>query len=505
MAESMIVVIFGGSGDLTKRKLMMALYQLYVSDRMPEQFAVVGTARSMYSDAKYREIIAEKLREQLPGDAYDESKVEGFLSHLRYYPMNPEDGKGYEGLKDYLSTVDSEIGGKGNYLFYLATPPSLYGQIPQHLHDVGLHDESEGVRRIIVEKPFGFGLESARELNSIYERCFHESQVYRIDHFLGKETAQNIMALRFANGIFEPLWNRNYISHIEITAVENLGIGTRGSFYDKVGALRDMVQNHLIQLLALTAMEPPALFNADTFRNEVVKVYESLRPIPIDQINKFVVRGQYTSSVVKGEKLLGYREEDKVSEDSRTETYLAMKLYVDNWRWGGVPFYIRTGKQMPTKVTEIVVHFKDTPHKLFLTQDKSSVANTLTIRIQPNEGAVLKFGVKKPGPGFEVQQVSMDFSYSKLGGVPDSDAYSRLIEDAMKGDPTLFTRYDAMDASWRFFDPILKAWEDNPSIPLYGYPARTWGPKKAGKLLGEMRDWSNPCKNLTDTDLYCEL
>ncbi len=509
MPESLILVIFGASGDLTMRKLIPSLYQLYAKRKMPGRFAIVGAARTAYSDGEFRAYLGTKLREHLPAEVYDAGVAEDFLAHLHYHTMDPADEAAYGDFRRRLEDLDKVLGNPANYIFYLATPPRLYGVIPRHLAQVDLNrgyaHGTERIRRIVIEKPFGYDLASARKLNEVYTSAFEEHQLYRIDHFLGKETAQNIMALRFANGIFEPLWNRNYIDRIEVTAVENLGIEGRGGFYDETGALRDMVQNHLVQLLALTAMEPPAVFNSDTFRDEVVKVYQSLRPLTPEEIRHEVIRGQYTESDVNGRPLRAYRAEDKVSAESRTETYVAMKMYVDNWRWGGVPFFIRTGKQMPTKVTEIVVHFKGTPHSMFSPGSRAGVPNALTIRIQPNEGTVLRFGMKTPGSGFDVQQVSMDFSYDKLGGVPAGDAYSRLLEDCMKGDPTLFTRSDAVEASWKYFDPIIRAWESDPEIPLYGYPARTWGPKEADTLIPEGGHWTNPCKNLTDTDLYCEL
>lgn len=510
MPKSLILVIFGASGDLTMRKLVPSLYQLFVKNKMPERFAIVGAARTAYTDEAYRDYLYDKLKEHLPEEVFTEEVARDFLRHLYYHAMDPAEVGDYDGFRARLESLDKELDNPRNYVFYLATPPRLYGIIPQHLTSVGLNEGNahgtEEIRRIVIEKPFGYDLESALELNKVYTSSFEEDQLYRIDHFLGKETAQNIMALRFANGIFEPLWNRNYIDRIEITAVENLGIEGRGGFYDETGALRDMVQNHLVQLLALTAMEPPAVFNSDTFRDEIVKVYQSFRPLKDKQIHEEVIRGQYTESMVNGKQLKAYRGEDKVDPESRTETYVAMKMYVDNWRWGGVPFFIRTGKQMPTKVTEIVVHFKGTPHSMF-TPDCTDchIPNVLTIRIQPNEGTALRFGMKVPGSGFDVQQVSMDFSYDKLGGVPVGDAYSRLLEDCMKGDPTLFTRSDAVEASWKYFDPIIKAWKEDETIPLHGYPARTWGPKEADALMPERRYWTNPCKNLTDTDLYCEL
>lgn len=510
LPDSLILVIFGGSGDLTKRKLMPSLYQLYRKGKMPNRFSIVGCARSAYHDEEYQDHIAENLRKYLPENEYFEDQASEFVKHLRYYSMSPTDREEYPGFKQYLSMVDEEIDNPGNYIFYLATPPELYGVIPRNLKSVELHrgkaHGEEEIRRIVVEKPFGTDLKSALELNALYQGIFEEDQIYRMDHYLGKETAQNILALRFANGIFEPLWNRNYIDHIEITAVENMGVEKRGGYYDEAGALRDMVQNHLSQLLALVAMEAPASFDAGSFRDEVVKVYRAFRKLTPEKIRTDVVRGQYIESNVGDTALKGYRDEDKIAPDSRTETFVALKLYLDNWRWEGVPFYIRTGKQMPTKVSEIVVHFKSAPHILFGSSDGKAVPNTLTIRISPNEGATLKFGMKVPGSGFEIKKVSMDFTYDKLGSVPTEDAYSRLLEDCMLGDPSLFTRSDAVEFSWRFYDPILKEWDaHNEDIPLYGYPARTWGPKESDELLNIDTTWTNPCRNLTDSDLYCEL
>ena len=501
--DALTLVIFGASGDLTRRKLMPALYLLYKAGRLPRRFAVLGMARTSYDDDRFRTSIREGLLSFVRPDEVDEKAIQAFLSCLHYLSADPSEPEAYAELKTRLEEIDRTIDNPHNYLYYLATPPLLYGVIPRHLKAEGLNREDDGFRRIVVEKPFGYDLSSALELNRIYLDAFREEQIYRIDHFLGKETVQNILALRFANGIFEPLWNRNYIDYIEVTAVENLGIEQRGGFYDTAGALRDMVQNHLIQLVALTAMEPPAVFNADTFRNEVVKVYESLTPLTEEDFEEHIVRGQYTASGSKK----GYREEKNVSPKSRTETYIAMKLGISNWRWSGVPFYIRTGKQMPTKVTEIVVHFRETPHQMFhCAGGNCPRANKLILRLQPNEGIVLKIGMKVPGAGFEVKQVTMDFSYDQLGGVPSGDAYARLIDDCIQGDPTLFTRSDAVEASWRFFDPILKYWKEHPDAPLYGYPAGTWGPLESEAMMHEHgAEWTNPCKNLTNTDQYCEL
>ncbi len=497
--DKFVMVIFGASGDLCKRKLMPALYSLYKDGRLKGTYSILGIGRTSYTDESFRNYMLDELKTFVTTGEQDEEQMQAFVAHLYYLSMDPAEESGYTFLRERLQALTGEQQ-PDNLLFYLATPPSLYGVVPLHLKKLKLN---QGRTRIIVEKPFGYDLESARKLNRIYASVFKEQQIYRIDHFLGKETAQNLLAFRFANGIFEPLWNRNYIDYVEVTAVENLGIEQRGGFYDTAGALRDMVQNHLIQLVALTAMEPPAVFNADSFRNEVVKVYQSLTPLTETDLNEHIVRGQYTESDTRK----GYREEKGVPADSRTETYIAMQLGISNWRWSGVPFYIRTGKQMPTKVTEIVVHFKETPHQMFHCHEGNCPrANKLILRLQPNEGVVLKIGMKVPGAGFEVKQVTMDFSYEQLGGLPSGDAYARLIDDCIQGDPTLFTRSDAVEASWKFFDPILQYWNAHPEAPLYGYPAGTWGPLESEAMMHEHgADWTNPCKNLTKTEQYCEL
>lgn len=505
LPDSVIMVIFGASGDLTKRKLMPALYLLFKNKRVPKAFAIMGVGRTGYTDETFRELMRTELRQYVKASEIDEVCLDEFIRSLYYESMNPAVSAEYDKLKHRLGELDIKIGNTENYLFYLATPPSLYGVIPVCLKEAGLNKShpSNGFRRIIVEKPFGYDLDSAQKLNEIYQSAFKEEQIFRIDHFLGKETVQNILALRFANSIFEPLWNRNYIDYVEVTAVENLGIEQRGGFYDGTGALRDMVQNHLIQLVALTAMEPPVKFDADSFRNEVLKVYQSLTPLTEKDMKEYVVRGQYMAS----ETSKGYREEDSIASDSRTETFVAMKIGIDNWRWNGIPFYIRTGKQMPTKVTEIVIHFKSTPFSMFkCSGENCPVTDRLVIRIQPNEGVALRFAMKVPGSGFDVKMVDMDFSYADLGGLPTEDAYSRLIEDCMLGDPTLFTRSDVVEASWLFFDPVLRYWKEHPHVPLYGYPAGTWGPEESEVMVREHGAvWTNPCRNLTNTHLYCEL
>lgn len=494
------MVIFGGSGDLAKRKLIPALYMLHKRSLLENDFKIIATGRSLLTSVQFRERAEESLNKYINESDFDSDCVESFLPRLSYFVSDPEN------IEDVISLKENITGVAGNdfrVLFYLATPPSLYEIIPGNLREAGLVSSST---RIIVEKPFGYDLSSAKRMNDILRSVFTEKQIFRIDHFLGKETVQNILALRFANGIFEPLWNRNYIERVEITAVENMGIETRGGFYDNTGALRDMVQNHLIQLLALVAMEPPIAFNEKEFRNEVVKVYRSLKPLTSDDIENNVIRGQYIESYLNGgRRVLPYREEKNVNSQSMTETFLAMKVNISNWRWEGVPFYIRTGKQMPTKVTEIIIHFKPTPHRLFSNRYECPEQNQLIIRLQPNEGAVLKFDVKIPGSGFQVKQVPMEFTYDKLGGVQSGDAYSRLIEDCLNGESVLFTRSDAVEASWNYFDPVLKYWNENTTTPLYGYPAGTWGPDISDRIIDEGKRWSNPCKNLTDTDKYCEL
>jgi len=504
--NSMVMVIFGASGDLTRRKLMPALYLLHKHKRLPQRFAILGVSRTEYTDEGYRERIRLQLLRFVKAEEVDEAQIKSFVHLLHYFPMDPADPDAYLRLQPKLLELDVLIGNHEQYLYYLATPPSLYGVIPQYLKKVGLNEDkgASGKKRIIVEKPFGYDLNSALELKNVYYKdAFREDQIFRIDHYLGKETVQNILAFRFANSIFEPLWNRNYIDYVEVTAVENMGIEQRGGYFDGVGTLRDMVQNHLIQLVAITAMEPPMTFNADNFRDEVAKVYQSLTPLTEEDMNEHIVRGQYTASEAR----TGYREEKDVDPLSRTETYVAMKLGINNWRWSGVPFYIRTGKHMPTKVSEIVIHFKSTPYRLFNSSEQNCpTANQLIIRIQPNEGIVLKFEMKKPGSGFDVERVAMDFTYSSLGELPSEDAYARLIEDCILGDQTLFTRSDAVEASWQFFTPVLDFWNKHPEMPVYGYPAGTWGPRESEAMMHEHgAEWTNPCKNLTNTDLYCEL
>ncbi len=490
-----ILVIFGASGDLTRRKLIPALAELKKLGLLPDKFAVLGIGRTVYTDQSYREMIAGHLKER-----------NDVLEMLYYHAMDPEKKEAYPGLFKILGELTNSLEIDPNFIFYLATPPSLYGIIPVSLADSGLLSEKNGFwKRVIIEKPFGTDFDTARELNAKLLNQMQEHQIYRIDHYLGKETVQNVLVTRFSNGIFEPLWNRNFVHHVEITSSESLGVGTRGGYYDNSGALRDMLQNHLLQLVGLVAMEPPTVISSDAIRNEVLKVFQSFRPIEGDGIVKQVIRGQYSASRVRGEVMMGYREEEGVPEHSRTETFVAMKLFIDNWRWGGVPFYIRTGKRLPTRVTEIVVHFNSSPHTLFA-EGGTGNRNQLVIRIQPDEGILLKFGMKVQGAGFKVQEANMDFHYKDLSDNYIPEAYQRLLLDCMQGDSTLYTRGDAVEAAWRFVDPILKAWETVPGIPLHGYPSGTWGPEMADNMIeGSEYTWRYPCKNLADDGLYCEL
>ncbi len=433
-----ILVIFGASGDLTRRKLIPALRELQKIDLLPQRFAVLGIGRSKYSDLSYREMIASHMEEP------DE-----MLPMLHYLSMDPEDKDAYPQLASRIQELASQKEIGKSIIFYLATPPSLYGTIPIFLSSNGLLTETgDNWRRIIIEKPFGTDHASALNLNASLLKCMKEEQIYRIDHYLGKETVQNVLVTRFSNGIFEPLWNRNFIHHVEITASESLGVGTRGGYYDHSGALRDMLQNHLLQLVGLVAMEPPTVIASDAIRNEILKVFQSLRPITGDAIPLQVIRGQYMASHVRGETMPGYRDEEGVPGESRTETFVAMKLFIDNWRWGGVPFYVRTGKRLPTRVSEIVVHFNASPHPLFGDQQEHmGKGNQLVIRIQPDEGILLKFGMKIPGAGFKVQEVNMDFHYKDLADSYIPEAYQRLLLDCMQGDSTLYARdFLAVDA-----------------------------------------------------------
>ncbi|MCT8641477.1 glucose-6-phosphate dehydrogenase [Glaesserella parasuis] len=484
-ADNNCIVIFGASGDLTYRKLIPALYNLYKIGRLSEHFSVLGVARSPLTDETFRQKMHDTLvkLENASGDV-----LEKFCEHLYYQSVNTSDAVDYAKLLPRLDELHDKYGTGGNTLYYLSTPPSLYGVIPECLSAHGLTTEEFGWKRIIVEKPFGYDIETAKALDIQIHKYFEEHQIYRIDHYLGKETVQNLLVLRFSNGLFEPLWNRNFIDYVEITGAESIGVEDRGGYYDGSGAMRDMFQNHLLQVLAMVAMEPPAIINADSMRDEVAKVLHCLHPLSNDDIKNNLVLGQYTASTINGEEVKGYLQEKGVPEDSNTETYMAVRCQIDNWRWAGVPFYVRTGKRLPARVTEVVIHFKTTPHPVF---SQNAPDNKLIIRIQPDEGISMRFGWKKPGAGFEAKEVSMDFRYADLASPSLLTAYERLLLDAMKGDATLFARTDAVHACWKFVQPILDYKAERGRI--YEYEAGTWGPSEADKLIAKHgKVWRKP-------------
>ncbi|HNX65662.1 MAG TPA: glucose-6-phosphate dehydrogenase [Bacteroidales bacterium] len=508
--EGLILVIFGASGDLTSRKLIPALCDLDNQNLLADNFAILGTGRTEMNENQFRDKMAVAIDKFADKEScLDQHKKNNFLKRIFYMRIDGSDPDEYARLADRLAGLDKQLKTGGNYLYYLATPPVMYESIVSNLSSNKLNStsDSQSWRRIVVEKPFGSDLLSAQRLNKIILQVFSEDQIFRIDHYLGKETVQNILVTRFSNGIFEPLWNRNFIERVEISSSESIGIENRGGYYDNAGALRDMVQNHLLQLVGLIAMEPPVVADATSIRNETLKVFQALRQFNRDDIEKNVIRGQYTGSVINNENIPGYRDEPGIVSGSRTETYVAMKFYVDNWRWNGVPFYLRTGKRLPIRVTEVVIHFKPSPHTLFA-KDPGCItgSNQLIIRIQPDEGILLKFGMKVPGSGYMVKDVGMDFHYSDLSDVRLPDAYERLLLDCMLGDATLFARGDAVEATWQFIYPILRFWNENSNTGLFGYPAGTWGPENADKLIeGTDQTWRYPCKNLTAVSSYCEL
>lgn len=479
--DNQLLVIFGASGDLTKRKLVPSLFELFLREMLPPRFVVLGTARTEFTDEEFRQQQKESLLNFLAGKSMDETKVDAFLKLVYFLSFDSDDPAQYGRLKERITALRQQEEIPDRIIYYLATPPLMYEVIPEGLrkNQMNRATEKDGWRRIVIEKPFGTDLESARHLNEILKKVFKEQDVYRIDHYLGKETVQNILVLRFANGIFEPLWNRNYVDYVEISALETLGVENRGKYYEGAGALRDMIQNHLMQLMAFVAMESPAAFDPESLRDEVVKVFRSLRPIT----GKDVVRGQYIEGVADGQELSAYRNEKGVAPDSDVETYASMRFFIDNWRWGGVPFYFHTGKRLPEKKSEIIIHFKSTPHQFFAGGCSGGSCNRLILRIQPDESISLKFGLKMPGAGFQVKQVSMDFRYDSLSKTYLADAYERLLLDAMQGDSTLYTRSDALEASWRFIDPILREWKGNSGFDLTYYAAGSEGPREVENLM----------------------
>lgn len=503
--QNQILVIFGASGDLTVRKLIPAVYNLFLKNYLPKGYAILGVGRSNFSDETFRKKVVFENEFLLAKVGKKKDTLNKFADLIFYKSINTSNSNDYHSLKAKISVINGKHKTK-NIIFYLSVPPSLYQIIPENLAGIGLNNEKDGWKRLIIEKPFGYDLESARSLNNQLLDNFNENQLYRIDHYLGKETVQNLLVTRFSNSIFEPLWNRNYIHRIEITSAESVGVENRGGYYDGSGAMRDMVQNHLLQLVALVAMEPPVKADAYNIRNEMLKVFQSLLPLSDEEIKSNVIRGQYLSSSIKGKTVKGYREEINVNPESRTETFVAIKFFVENWRWAGVPFYIRTGKKLPTRVSEVVIHFKPNHHPIFKRTQKINSQNMLILRIQPDEGILLKFGMKVPGSGFDVENVNMDFLYSDLTRTYVPEAYERLLLDCMQGDATLYARGDNVEAAWEFINPILDAWKNDQSIPIYGYPAGTWGPEHADDLIEEKNmAWRQPSKNLVNDGYFCEL
>lgn len=489
-----VLVIFGATGDLTHRKLIPALYNLAADGDLPASLQVVGFARREKSDDAFRAELEAATREFSRQPVHDEL-WKSFASRISYHRGDFTDPDGFKRLALRLSEIDATQGTLGNRLFYLAVAPAECEGILKRIRQFGLNQaREEGWARVVVEKPFGTDLPSAHALNTVVGRAFPEQDTYRIDHFLGKETAQNIMVLRFANAIFEPLWTHRCIDHIQITASESLGVEGRGPYYDKAGALRDMVQNHLMQLLCLVAMEPPTDLSADSIRDEKVKVIRSLRPITGDEVAKNVLRGQYAAGAIRGEPVIAYRDEERVNSNSTTETYVALRMQIDNWRWAGVPFYVRVGKRLPKRGTEIAVQFKAPPSVLFNKEPAGVGANVLVIRIQPEEGISLRMQAKIPGTTVRIEPVKMDFHYGTSFGKASPEAYERLLLDALSGDATLFARRDEVESAWKFIDGIEEAWHQSPNPPeLYTYAAGSWGPREADTLLQlDGRSWRRP-------------
>ena len=492
IADPAAMVIFGATGDLSGRKLLPALYNLAKQRSLPAGFAVVGAAIDDMTDEAFRKHASDKIHEFSRTQPIDDRVLSAFLAGLAYVKVDFSRLEDFKALGGRLQELDDTNHIPGNRIFYCATPPSTYQTITLQLQASGLN-RGQGFHRIVVEKPFGTDLESARNLTQTLQNVFSEDSVYRIDHYLGKETVQNILAFRFANSIFEPVWNSNLVDHVQITVAEEIGIENRGAYYDRAGALRDIIQNHGLQLITLTAMEPPLAFEANAVRDEKVKVLRAIRPLIGEDVEQSTVRGQYTKGWVLGQQVSGYREEHNVAPDSQTETFAALRLFVDNWRWAGIPFYVRAGKRLPKRVTEIRIQFKRPPHLTFGRDAMKEVdPNAITLRIQPEEGISLKFGAKVPSAGLRIRSVTMDFQYVTSFLVEAPEAYERLLLDCMIGDPTLFTRADEVEAAWMLIDPIEASWR-NGRPPLQTYASGSWGPEAAAKLLhADAREWHRP-------------
>jgi glucose-6-phosphate 1-dehydrogenase len=502
MAEPCTMIICGATGDLTDRKLAPALYNTLLGGFLPPEFTVVGFARRELSDDEFRAHLLESINEHSRNKPAKDAIWETFARGIEYHRGDLDDPAAYAELAKRLERIDRDRGTAGNRLFYLAVPPNLYPEIVNQLDRAGLAASGErrasgskrGWTRVIIEKPFGWDLGSARTLNRELAEVFEEEQIYRIDHYLGKETVQNMAVFRFGNGLFEPIWNRRYIDSVQITVAETVGIEGRGEFYDQTGALRDIVQNHGLQLLTVFAMEPPVEFRAEDLRDEKVKVLRGIKPMSPAEVAANTVRGQYVSGWVEGERIGSYRDAPEVKPDSDTETFVALKLSIDSWRWAGVPFYLRTGKALPSRVTEIAVQFKRAPLSLFARAGVPQIEpNVLAIRVQPDEGILLRFGAKVPGQGLQIRSVNMDFRYGASFAVDSPDAYETLLLDAMVGDASLFTRDDEVERAWEILDPILSAWEAGEGGPLHYYAAGSWGPPAADELLErDGRAWRRP-------------
>jgi glucose-6-phosphate 1-dehydrogenase len=482
------LVIFGATGDLAHRKLLPAIYNLAHEGALPERFELIGVARRDVPDADFQNMARESI-ERFSRTRPDPAVLDGLLSNMRYVPGAFDDDSVYEEIRRVLGEFDQVAGLEHDRVFYLSTAPEFFPVIAAKIGDAGCQGDSAHTR-IVIEKPFGYDLASARRLNAEVLSVFDESQVFRIDHYLGKETVQNLMALRFANALFEPVWNRNYIDNVQITAAEDIGIEGRAGYYDRAGALRDLVQNHMLQLLALLTMEPPAAFEANRLRDEKLKVLEAIVPPAVSEVPSMAVRAQYGPGVVGGVPVPGYHEEEGVPPDSRTETYAALRLHVSNWRWAGVPFYLRTGKRLARKVTEIAVTLNPVPHLAFQSSGSVGVqANQIILTVQPDEGVSVSLGAKIPGPRMRIRPVNMEFRYGTSFLSQSPEAYERLILDAMRGDATLFTRNDEIEALWGIIDPILTAWREDTVSPIPQYRAGSEGPAEADRLLGGERTW----------------